>query len=169
MSRIGVFLLPVALLVMFGCAPQVDVAAEQAAIEQATSDWLAATNKPGEEGADGYASFVTEDAVLLPPNIERVDGRDGVRAWVLSYTAAEDFSVTWEASSVEVSATGDLAYSTGTFEFSLKDAEGNAVSDKGKFVDIWKKQTDGSWKVVIGTFNSDLPLPAAAAPEGENK
>ncbi len=165
MSRIGVLLLPVVLLVMFGCAPQVDVAAGQAAIEQATRDWLAATNKPGEEGADGYASFFTEDAVSLPPNAERIDGRDAVRARALTFTAAEDFSITWETTRVEVSAAGDLAYSTGTFEVSFKVAEGNAVSDKGKFVDIWKKQTDGSWKAAITICNSDVPLPAAAAPE----
>ena len=165
MSRIGVFLLPAVLLVMFGCAPQVDVAAEQAAIEQASRDWLTAINKGGEEGAEGYASFYTEDAVSLPPNAERVDGRDALRARILTFTTAEDFSITWEATRVEVSAAGDLAYSMGTFEVSLKDAEGNAVSDKGKFVNIWKKQVDGSWKIVTFIYNSDLPLPAAAAPE----
>jgi ketosteroid isomerase-like protein len=140
-----------------GCAPQVDTAAEQAAIEQAQRDWLAATNKPGEEGADGYASFVTDDAVWLPANAALVEGRDAVRAWILPLTQAEDFSITWEATRVEVSAAGDLAYSMGTYEYSLKDAEGNPVSDKGKFVDIWKKQADGSWKAAIGIGNSDQP------------
>ena len=165
MSRIGVLLLPVVLLVMFGCAPQVDVAAEQAAIEQALSDWLEATNKPGEEGADGYASFFTEDAVQLPPNAARAEGRDAIRDRTLSFTSAEGFSVNWTATSIAVSAAGDLGYSEGEYEFSIKDAEGNAVSDKGKFVDIWKKQADGSWKVVVVIFNSDLPLPAAVAHE----
>ena len=144
-------------LAISGCAPQVDTAAEQAAIEQALRDWLEATNKPGEEGADGYASFTTEDAVLLPPNGARVDGRDAVRALILSYTQAEEFSITWEATWVEVSAAGDLAYSMGTYEYSLKDAEGNPVSDKGKSVDIWKKQADGSWKVAVVIWNSDGP------------
>lgn len=165
MPRTGVFLLPVVLLMMFGCAPQVDVAAEQAAIEQALSDWLVATNKPGEEGAEGHASFFTEDAVLLPPNTARVEGRDAIRAWGMPSTSAEDFSINWTATSIAVSAGGDLAYATGTYELSLKDAEGNTVSDNGKFLDVWKKQADGSWKVVAGAFNSDLPLPAAAAPE----
>ena len=144
-------------LAISGCAPQVDTAAEQAAIEQALRDWLEATNKPGEEGADGYASFTTEDAVLLPPNGARIDGRDAVRALILSYTQAEEFSITWEAPRVEVSAAGDLAYSMGTYEYSLKDAEGNPVSDKGKSVDIWKKQADGSWKVAVVIWNSDGP------------
>ncbi len=143
-------------LAISGCAPQVDTAADQATIEQALRDWLEATNKPGEEGADGYASFTTEDAVLLPPNGARVDGRDAVRALILSYTQAEEFSITWEAR-VEVSAAGDLAYSMGTYEYSLKDAEGNPVSDNGKSVDIWKKQPDGSWKVAVVIWNSDGP------------
>ena len=164
MHKIRVFSVVLLLLVTFGCAPKVDVAAEQAAIEQASRDWLAATNKPGEEGADGYASFFTEDAVLLPPNAVRVDGRDGVRALVLAFTEADDFSETWEATRVEVSAAGDLAYMMGTYEYSLKDAEGNPVSDKGKFVDIWKKQPDGTWKVVVDISNSDLQLPTAPTP-----
>ena len=144
-------------LAISGCAPGVDTAAEQAAIEQATRDWLEATNQPGEAGADGYASFVTEDAVWLLDNGALVEGRDAVRAWILPLTQAEDFSVTWEATRVEVSAAGDLAYSMGTYEYSLKDAEGNTVSNKGKFVDIWKKQADGSWKAAVGIGNSDQP------------
>ena len=86
---------------------------------------------------------------------------DAVRALILSYTQAAEFSVTWEATRVEVSAAGDLAYSMGTYEYSLKDAEGNPVSGKGKFVDIWKKQADGSWKAAVGIGNSDQPSPSA--------
>jgi ketosteroid isomerase-like protein len=37
--------------------------------------------------------------------------------------------------------------------------------DKGKYVEIWKKQPDGSWKCAVDMFNSDLPAaPAPAAP-----
>ncbi len=157
MHRIVTSLAALLVLAASGCAPQADTAAEQAAIEQATRDWLEVTNQPGEAGADGYASFVTEDAVLLPPNGARVDGRDAVRALILSYTQAEEFSITWEAIRVEVSAAGDLAYSMGTYEYSLKDAQGNPVSDNGKSVDIWKKQADGSWKVAVVIWNSDQP------------
>ena len=55
-------------LAVSGCAPQVDVAAEQAAIEQAQRDWLDATNKPGEEGADGYASLRVRCSRSSPPS-----------------------------------------------------------------------------------------------------
>lgn len=161
MRRGGVLLASLLVLATSGCAPQVDTAAEQAAIQQTERDWVQAPNKPGEEGANGYVSFVTEDAVWLPPNGPRVDGRDAVRALILAYTKAEGFSITWKASRVEVSAAGDLAYSMGTYEYSLKDAEGNPVSDKGKWVDIWKKQADGTWKAAVAIWNSDQPPPGA--------
>ena len=148
-----------------GCAPsapQVDVAAEKVAIEKLLGDWLEATNKPGEEGAEEHASFMTEDGVLLPPNAERVDGRAGVRELILQFTQAEDFSIDWKATSIEVSADGKLAYGIGTYEFSLKDAAGNPVSDRGKWVNVYKKQADGSWKVIIDMWSSDLPAGGAA-------
>lgn len=86
MKNLFLVLAIVSAFVLSGCAPTgppVDVAAEKAAIEKMIADWVVATNKPGEEGADGYASFVTEDAVWLPSNAERVDGRAGVREWIL--------------------------------------------------------------------------------------
>lgn len=47
---------------------------------------------------------------------------------------------------------GDLAYAIGTYAFA------NPPIDKGKFFDVWTKQADGSWKAVVSTFNSDLPV-----------
>jgi ketosteroid isomerase-like protein len=61
---------------------------------------------------------------------------------------------------VEVARSGDLAYVVGTYAFA------NPALDKGKFVDIWKKQADGSWKAVVAIFNSDLPGPAGRPPAG---
>jgi ketosteroid isomerase-like protein len=59
---------------------------------------------------------------------------------------------------VAVASADDLAYTTGTFTI---ESNHSAV-DKGKFVDVWKKQADGSWKAVIDIFNSDLPVPSTA-------
>jgi ketosteroid isomerase-like protein len=150
-------------LVAIACAPQVDVDAEKAAIEKTVADWLEVTSQGGEAGADGYASFVTEDAVYLPPNAVRVDGRAGVREMILGFTLAEDFSITWNAIDIEVAADGKLAYAIGKYEYSLKDAAGNPVSDRGKWFDVFEKQADGSWLCSVVMFNSDLPV--AGAPE----
>ena len=117
-------------LIATACAPQVDIDTEKAAMEKTVTDWLEATRQGGEVGADGYAAFVTEDAIWLPPNAERVEGRAAVRALMLGFTAAEDFSVTWNATDIDIAADGELAYAIGTFEYSLKDTGGNSVSDR---------------------------------------
>ena len=43
------------------------------------------------------------------------------------------------------------------YEFIAKEASGKTVSDKGKYLTVWKKQPDGSWKVLLDIYNSDLP------------
>ena len=70
----------------------------------------------------------------------------------------------WHATKADVARSGDLAYMIGTYELSLNDASGKPVHDRGKYAEVWKKQTDGQWKVVADMFNSDLPMPV---PHGE--
>ncbi len=41
---------------------------------------------------------------------------------------------------------------------SFNDPSGKMISDKGKYVTVWKKQADGSWKVMLDIFNTDLPM-----------
>ena len=161
--RAAITLLAGSSLLLVGCAtppkaPAVDLAAEKAAIERLIADQLAANNHPGEAGADGYVSVASEDLVLLPPNGQRLDGRQAVREWALQFTSSAEFSVTYEATRIEVATSGDLAYAIGTYEFSLKDAAGNAVTDRGKFMDGFRKRADGSWTMTVIAFNSDLPV-----------
>jgi ketosteroid isomerase-like protein len=57
-----------------------------------------------------------------------------------------------------------LAYTQGTYEFTATDPKSGPVNDRGKFVVVWKKQTDGGWKIAADIWNSDLPPAAAPAP-----
>ena len=151
------------LLLLSACAapsrgPAVDLTAEKAAIEGLIRDQLAGTNQLGEAGADGYVSGASEDVIMLPPNGKRVEGRQAVRDWALQQTSSAGFSAKWAAERVEVATSGDLAYAIGSYELSVMDAEGNAVSDQGKWMDAFRKGADGSWKITAMTFNSDLPV-----------
>lgn len=134
-----------------------DVAAEKAAVEQALRDWVVASERPGMAGAEGYASFMTEDAVWLPPNAPIVVGRDAIMADQVPMRMQEGFSLRFDATRVEMSAAGDLASGIGTYEIRFTDSEGATVHDVGKFVDLWRKQPDGSWKCILGMHSSDRP------------
>jgi len=64
-----------------------------------------------------------------------------------------------------VAQSGDLAFSSGAYEVTLNDPTGKPVNDRGKFLEVWKKQADGKWKCTMDIWNSDLPASAPAAPE----
>lgn len=154
---------------LVGCAaqatkPALDVASETVAIEKVVSDQLAGTRRAGAAGADGYVSTASEDLVVLPPNAPRVEGRTAVRDWALQFTSAPEWSVSFKTDRVEVAASGDLAYATGSYEFSFKDASGTTVSDRGKFLDAFRKPPGGSWQITVISYGSDLPAGGAPDP-----
>ena len=54
------------------------------------------------------------------------------------------------ALNAQVAAAGDVGYTTGAFGL-----QANGQTEKGKYVTVWKKQTDGSWKIAEDIFNTD--------------
>jgi ketosteroid isomerase-like protein len=84
-----------------------------------------------------------------------VTGKVAVRDAVAKDFAAGN--LTWHSNEVGVARSGDLAYTSGTYQSAFKGGSGKTLVDKGKYLTIWKKQADGSWKVLFDTFNSDLP------------
>ena len=131
---------------------------DRAALEKTIADWLDATNQPGEAGAKGYAAFAAEDAVMLPPNTARIQGREEIRVMALDFTSSKGFRMTWKADHIDIAPDGEHAHAIGQFEYSMQDEQGNEIKDKGKFFDAFKKQSNGSWLCTIAAWNSDLPV-----------
>jgi ketosteroid isomerase-like protein len=102
-------------------------------------------------------SYYSDDAVVMPPNIPTLTGKEPIRALWKSMLESPSFSGGWQATKVDIARSGDLAYISGNYEFKETDAGGKPITDKGKYLEIWKKQSDGSWKCVADMFNSDLP------------
>jgi ketosteroid isomerase-like protein len=101
-------------------------------------------------------SFYMAKSVLLPPNAPIVtNSRDMRAAW--APLCDKKTMISWKATKVEVAKGGDMAYTYGTYMLRMPDGKGGMFEDKGKFVEIWQKQKDRSWKCIVDTFNSDLP------------
>lgn len=143
-----------------GCAPKVDVEAEQAALLQVDAGGSKAAVA---KDFDRWLSFFADDAAFLPPNAPIVTGKDAIGKFWGEMSAAPGFGISWQPSEAEVSAAGDLGYTLGTYEMTMVDPEGNPVTDRGKYVTVWKKQPDGTWKTVVDIGNSDQPLPGPAS------
>jgi len=134
-------------------------AADEAALKKLDEEWSKAA---GSRDVEKTISYYSDDAVVMPPNIPTLTGKEPIRTLWKSILESPSFSGGWNATKVEVARSGDLAYVNGNYEFNEKDERGKPIVDKGKFLEVWKKQPDGSWKCVADMFNSDLPTAAPA-------
>lgn len=140
-------------------APPDTRAADEAAIRDADAQWAKTAEA---NDLEGTVAYYVEDASLLPPNAPIANGKQAIRA-IWASLLGPGTTISWQASKVEVARSGDMASIVGTYQLTMKDPQGNPVNDKGKFVEVWKKQADGKWKVVADIFNSDLPATPAPA------
>ena len=129
--------------------------AGDAKIEQALRDlddqWSKAA---GAKDVDKTVSFYSDDATVLPPNDATVTTKEGTRNLWKGFLDSID-SISWKVTRVEAAKSGDIAYSIGTYETTSKSG-----NDRGKYLEVWKKQADGSWKCAVDMFSSDLPVPS---------
>jgi ketosteroid isomerase-like protein len=132
-------------------------AAEEAALKQWDENWAKAASA---KDVDKTVSYYADDALVQPPNGSIVTSKADIRKVWAEMVTLPGFAGGWKATKVEVARSGELGYVTGTWEFKWNDASGKPTGDKGKYLEIVKKQPDGSWKCINDTWNSDLPLPA---------
>ena len=105
------------------------------------------------------AALYVDDAVLNPPHEPAVKGRKAIRAWFEKFPPLTEF----KASNVKVDGGDDLAYVLGTYTMTIAPPGApGAVNDSGKYVEVRRKQSDGSWLIAVDMFNSDLPAPQPA-------
>jgi uncharacterized protein (TIGR02246 family) len=156
---------------IFGCAPQQSLpdtrAADEAAIRKADTDWSDAAQT---KQVEAWVAYYSDDATVLPPNEPMATSKDDIRKTIGNFLAQPALNVKWQPTKVAVSRSGDVGYSFGTYEMTANDSKGNPITDRGKYVEIWKKQADGGWKCAVDTFNSDLPMvPPPAASNANDK
>ena len=105
-----------------------------------------------------FASFYAEEAAFMVPNAPLASG-PALRRTVDQLFALPGFSLKFESSKVVVAGSGDLAYSQGRYDLTVNDAQGRPSPEVGKYVTVFRKQSDGSWKLTADIFNSDSPPP----------
>src|ERR1700722_6720646 len=127
------------LLMMAACSQQSAPdtrAADESAVRDADAQWA---KTAGANDLDGTVSYYSDDASLLPPNAPIAVGKQAIRA-VWATMLNPSVTVSWEVTKAEVAHSGDLAYVTGTYQIAAKNPQAKAQEDRGKMVEVWKKQ-----------------------------
>jgi uncharacterized protein (TIGR02246 family) len=154
MSEFAALLLTASLLLSsMGLAQTKSQERERQAIAKAEADFQTAR---AEHGLEGWLSFFADDTA------------DFVRGGAFTFTKEEmrkhlektfdpADQLTWKPVKIDVAKSGDLAYSLGTWQLKGKNPKGEDVTQTGKYITVWKKQQDGSWKVEADTGTVDPP------------
>ena len=107
-----------------------------------------------DKGSAGYMSYYADNAVEVPNGEAIIQGKVNI-AKTMGFLDDKNNRLSWTPVGADISSSGDLGYTYGTYESSSKDKDGKTVVAHGKYTSIWKKQQDGSWKVVLDMGNSD--------------
>lgn len=110
-----------------------------------------------EGGGQAFAIYFAEDAVTLANGKPPVVGHAAIAAQ--STWSPKDYQLTWTPRGGQMSASGEMGFTWGHYEGRSKDRSGNPVVTTGRYMTIWKKQADGTWKVVLDSSNDE---PAAS-------
>ncbi|HZT60792.1 MAG TPA: DUF4440 domain-containing protein [Pyrinomonadaceae bacterium] len=102
-------------------------------------------------------AFCAEDGSVLAPGAPIATGREAIGKLFTGFFALPNLKISWRPVKAQVAKSGELGYTSGVYQMTFNDPAGKPASDTGKYVTVWKKQRDGSWKVLFDIFNSDLP------------
>jgi ketosteroid isomerase-like protein len=106
-----------------------------------------------EGGGKAFASWFAEDAVTLSNGEAPVHGRQAIAqkaTWL-----PRDYQLTWTPTDGAMDPSGEMGYTWGHYEGHSKDANGNPIVIEGRYLTIWKKTADGSWKVALDASNTE--------------
>jgi ketosteroid isomerase-like protein len=144
--------------VLSGCMQSTNVEQERAALLAKDKEWSGSMSDP-----EKYFSYYAADATVYPTGMPKVSGTQAIRDGMTQIMSIPGFALQWTPVRAEVSASGDIGYTTGTTVVTMNNGAGNPVTERGKYLQVWKKQADGQWKVTEDIFNSDEPSMAPSA------
>ena len=143
--RRSVWILGLILISAAACAQSVNVEQERNALLALDREWSQTT-----KDMNKFLSYYAPDATAHPQGMAAATGSAAIMDAWMKMSAAPGFAIQWTPVRADVSTAGDIGYTVGTYEASM-----NGATEKGKYVAVWKKQSDGTWKVKEDIFNAD--------------
>jgi uncharacterized protein (TIGR02246 family) len=119
------------------------------------TDRYAATVITGD--TDGLMALWDDAATQMPPDSPMVKGKDAIREGFRSgfqRVVYERFDIRQE----ETRHDGQFGFALGNYTYTLSRREsGEKLTREGKYLTIYRQQSDGSWKIHVDCFNLNAP------------
>jgi ketosteroid isomerase-like protein len=110
-------------------------------------------------GGGAFASWFADEGVTLANGRPPVIGREAIAAEAL--WDPKDYQLTWTAEGAQMGPSNDMGFTWGHYDGTGKDALGQPVTHSGRYMTVWKKMPDGSWKVVLDASADEPPDPGS--------
>jgi len=134
--------------------------ADVKALSDLETEWTKATAANDMDKALGYYA---EDAVLIAPGMDAVQGKQAISATMRAMGKDPAFSLHFQTTKADVAKSGDMGYTWGVYQMTVTDsATHKPMNDHGSYATVYKKQADGSWKAVLDIASSAVPPPPPA-------
>jgi len=149
----NLLLLMVLLMYFVRCfnSKPVDAANEIEGILKADREFSDYSDKNGMKKA--FELFGDETMVMLRENSMPVVGKTAFNDLYRDFDDAQ-MTLVWEPLFADVSQSGDLGYSYGVYTMTSKSD--SLTNEKGTYLTVWKKNSDGDWKFVVDTGNEGI-------------
>ena len=149
------------LLGIVSCTRQtsVDVSAERAALREADTRYSETLSR---KDTDAFVGFYAPDGAMYPPEGSDVKGPDSIRSFVGPFFKDPAFATKSTLLTVEVSQGGDMGYTFDLLELTATRPNGEPGTERLRDFHLWRKQADGSWKIMVDIWNAGPPTTAAS-------
>jgi len=133
-----------------GASVETEGSASRIELGQMNRDFAAALNA---RDARAAAALYAEDAVLIPPGEPILRGRSAIEEYwrgAIESGGIRDVSV----ETMDAHSSGSLGYETGSFLLTVNGPDGEPVVDRGRYVEVLRRESDGTWRSTHGIWNA---------------
>jgi ketosteroid isomerase-like protein len=138
-----------------GCGQRnrVDVDEELTQLLETDRDFAAASLEHG--AAEAFRMYLHENATLFSAGARPTAGRESIYQRMKSSDGK--YELAWTPRTGEVARSGDMGWTWGVYTVTAKNADGEEEKSYGKYVNVWRKDAAGDWKVIVDIGNESPP------------
>ena len=137
------------LLFLLACSQSIDIEREREILIQTDKEFALLSVEKG--AAEAFNQYLLDNALQLPAGRNPVQGRNNI--YDKMKKNQDNYILDWSPQFAEVAKSGELGYTWGTYTLTYGDESGEEQKSYGKYLNIWKKQINGNWKVAIDMGN----------------
>jgi ketosteroid isomerase-like protein len=141
--------------VVAGCSGResVDVTTEAQRLLETDRDFSAASVQHG--AAEAFRMYLDENAAMFSDGRHPVHGRDSI--YDIMKPGEQGYVLEWTPRAADVAQSGEMGWTWGEYTVTAKGSDGEQSMSWGKYVNVWKKNAEGEWKVVADIGNESPP------------